>query len=230
MWCVLDPEFTTLAHHGVSQGWYFLTNIARGIPCWDWGMAVASCVPFLTVHFAGGATKLIGSSAVTSGQGSSPGGAFARGPGRRAPRGPLLGTRSEWTRGRRPAERWHDIDRAVQRAPWRAVFLLACLRPTRTARTAPGRLCGCRMLKRRRCAHGSEESVANPNSTAPRRSELACEQKRGEAANGGGRPRACSANGSERSQLRVPRAITRDIQSSERSGCQRSASRRALPR
>src|SRR5262249_43085613 len=37
MWCVLDGEFTTLAHHRLSQGWYFLTYLVRDTPGWEVG-------------------------------------------------------------------------------------------------------------------------------------------------------------------------------------------------
>ena len=96
-------------------------------------MAMASGVRFLTVCFAGGATKLMSSSAVTPGQSSSSGGALASGSGRRALRRTLSERRTKW-----------------------------------------------------RGAHTSQESVANPQGTTLYRSERACEQKRGGAANVGG--------------------------------------------
>jgi hypothetical protein len=37
MWCVLDAEFTTLAHHGLSQGWYFLTHLLKAFLVGEWG-------------------------------------------------------------------------------------------------------------------------------------------------------------------------------------------------
>jgi hypothetical protein len=67
-WCVLDAEFTTLAHHRLSQSWYILTHKAFLVG--GWGMAMASGVRFLTVCIAGGATKPISSSTVAPGQGS----------------------------------------------------------------------------------------------------------------------------------------------------------------
>jgi hypothetical protein len=92
-------------------------------------MATASGVRFSTVCFAGGATKLMNSSAVAPGQGSSSGGALASGSGKQALRRTLSGTHTKW-----------------------------------------------------REAHGSQESVANPQGTTLHRSEPAREQKRGEAA------------------------------------------------
>ena len=37
MWCVLDAKFTTLAHHRLSRGWYFLTQLVKDIPGWGVG-------------------------------------------------------------------------------------------------------------------------------------------------------------------------------------------------
>ena len=220
-WMPNSPHWRII---GCPRAGTFLTHLVEGIPGWDWGVAMASGVRFLTVCFAGGA-----SSAVAPGQGSSSSGALARGSGRRALRGTLSETRSKWRGGRRPAERWYDIDRAVQRAPRRAASSLACC-------GLPGRLgrhwAALWVPHVEALAASSWESgiFSQPAGTTLPRSERACEQKRGEAANMGGSTSCVPKNGSERSPLRAPRAITRVTQIGEAPDCQGSAGQRALPR
>jgi len=185
---------------------------------------MASGVRFLTVCFAGGA-----SSAVAPGQGSSSSGALARGSGTRAPTGTLSETRSKWRGGRRPAERWYDIDRAVQRAPRRAASSLACC-------GLPGRLgrhwAALWVPHVEALAASSWESgtFSPPAGTTLPRSERACEQKRGEAANAGGSTSCVLSKRLGAIPATPTRPITRVTQSSEEPDCQGSAGRRALPR